>query len=123
MIGVNGWCSANQASGPGSVSIGTNAELRNVSSVRIIGVLLAVSTLPADQPQRDTHSQLIANAVSASSPIAASHSTGPVGGPEPDHDGHNGDDREREHRLDHAADARARRAPIRARSPSCGSGR
>src|SRR3954470_22254637 len=74
-IGVNGWCSANHASGPGIEAAGTDAELRNRSSVRIMGRLLAVSTLSVTRP-RATDSQLTALAVRTSTPSAASHDTG-----------------------------------------------
>ena len=52
MIGVNGWCSANQASGPGIDSVGTNPLLRNGRRIRNIGRLLAVSTLFETMPER-----------------------------------------------------------------------
>ena len=52
MIGVNGWCSANQASGPGIESVGTNAAAQERQEQRNIGRLLAVSTLFVDHPER-----------------------------------------------------------------------
>src|SRR5690242_19711665 len=45
LIGVNGWYSANQRTAVGSESVGTKPLLRNGSSSRNIGELLAVSTL------------------------------------------------------------------------------
>ena len=82
MIGVNGWFSANQASGPGSDSVGTKALLRNTRINRSIGRLLAVSTLCVTRP-RATHSQVTASAVRMTRPIAAIHSAGPVVGRNP----------------------------------------
>src|SRR5262245_40287748 len=82
VIGVNGSCSTDQASGPGIDAVGTKAELRNTNSVRIIGRLLAVSTLSVTIPSA-TDSQLIANAVSASTPTAPSQAIGSVVGRKP----------------------------------------
>ena len=67
-----------------------------------MGVLLAVSTLLAAMP-RATESHETASAVSASRPVAASHSTGPVVGTEPDQDRDDHHDGDRQPRLDHAA--------------------
>ena len=103
MIGVNGWCSANQPSGPGRDSVGTKPELRNGSRTRIIGRLLAVSTLSVTMPS-DTDSQPTATAVSASRPAAASHSSGPVVGRKPMSTATTNTIAGREHRLDDAAD-------------------
>src|SRR5690349_1982482 len=79
IIGVNGWCSANQASGPDIELAGTNPDDTNGSSTRKNGVLLAVSTLSAAIPSA-TDSQLIAIETSTISPSASAHSTGPVVG-------------------------------------------
>ena len=73
MTGVNGWCSANHATPAGIESVGTNALETNGSSTRNIGLLLAVSTLPAASP-RATHSQVSASASSARTPSAPSQS-------------------------------------------------
>ena len=64
-----------------------------MSRVRIIGVLLAVSTLPEAMPSA-TESQLIASAVSASSPMAATQDTGLGRRPEPDEQRDDHDDRQ-----------------------------
>ena len=61
MIGVNGWCSANQASPVGIESVGTKALDRNGSRISGIGALLAASTLPLASPSA-THSQVTAQA-------------------------------------------------------------
>ena len=53
MMGVNGWCSANQRSPAGIESVGTKPLLRNGRSIRNIGVLLAVSTLFGGQAHAD----------------------------------------------------------------------
>ncbi len=82
MIGVNGWCSANQASGPGRDSVGTNPLLRKTKSSRIIGRLLAVSTLFVTMP-RATASHVMARAASPSIPAAAAQASGPVVGRNP----------------------------------------
>ena len=82
ITGVNGWFWANQASGPGIESVGTKPLLRNGRRIRKIGRLLAVSTLLATMPSA-TDSHEMANAVSASRPAAASHSSGPVVGRKP----------------------------------------
>jgi hypothetical protein len=75
--GVNGWYSANWRRPIGMVAMDTKPLLRNSSSNRIIGVLLAVSTLFAANPSA-TASQISAKANRASIPIAASHSNGPA---------------------------------------------
>ena len=77
MIGVKGWCSANQARPGGIEPVGTKPLLRNGRKTRNIGRLLAVSTLSADMP-RATESHEMASAASISRPVAAAHSTGPV---------------------------------------------
>src|SRR5215831_15288442 len=73
VTGVKGWYSANWRSPAGMVAVTTNALDRNGSRVRNMGVLLAVSTLLAARP-RAADSQMSANANSASTPAAASHS-------------------------------------------------
>ena len=77
MIGVNGWCSANRRSPAGIASVGTKALLMNGRIIRNSGVLLAVSTLSAARPM-PTVSQVSANAVRISSPIAPSQPSGPA---------------------------------------------
>src|SRR6185437_16608381 len=82
VIGVNGWCSANQRRPAGIESVGTNPLPRNGSSNRNIGVLLAVSTLLLASPSA-THSQASANATSTANPATASHSTAEASGRKP----------------------------------------
>ena len=67
MIGVNGWCSANQRSPAGIESVGTNPLPRNGSRVSTIGRLLAVSTLLLTRPSA-TESQLKAKVASVRIP-------------------------------------------------------
>ncbi len=50
MIGVKGWCSANQASPAGIDSVGTKPLDRNGSRMSGSGALLAASTLPLASP-------------------------------------------------------------------------
>src|SRR6266568_619561 len=75
--GVNGWYSANWRRPVGMVAVATKPLLRNGSKNRIIGVLLAVSTLLAASPSA-TASQISAKANRASIPIAASQWSGPA---------------------------------------------
>jgi hypothetical protein len=75
VAGVNGWYLANCCNPVGMVAVGTNALLRKGSSVRTIGVLLAVSTLFAARPSA-VDSLTRARVNKASTPIAASHSVG-----------------------------------------------
>src|SRR5262252_7186838 len=74
VTGVKGSYSANWRSPAGMLAVGTNPLDRNGSRVRNMGVLLAVSTLLAARPSA-ADSQISANANSASTPAAASHST------------------------------------------------
>ena len=77
MIGVKGWFSANQATGPGIESVGTKPLLKNGSRISGIGRLLADSTVFAHSPM-PTDSQVKAKVTRASSARAPSHSIGPV---------------------------------------------
>ncbi len=79
MMGVNGWCSANQRTAVGMVSTGTNPLPRNGRSSRIMGVLLAVSTLRALSPMA-THSQLRAIPSRTNRPSSASQSSASASG-------------------------------------------
>ena len=72
VTGVKGWYSANWRRPVGMVAVDTKPLPRNSSNNRIIGVLLAVSTLLAASPSA-TASQISAKANRASIPIAASH--------------------------------------------------
>jgi hypothetical protein len=63
-------------------SVGTNPLPMKGSRVKIIGVLLAVSTLLATRP-RATDSQVSAMVSSNSTPVTASHSTKPAVGENP----------------------------------------
>src|SRR5262249_60417949 len=80
--GVNGWYSANQRSPAGIEAVGTNPLPKNGSSIRNMGVLLAVSTVLAAMPMA-THSQGSANAAIATTPAAASQASGAGAGREP----------------------------------------
>ena len=71
--------------------------------IRIIGRLLAVSTLSVTMPSA-TDSQPMATAVSASSPRAATRLSGPVVGRNPMQHGDQEHDPRRDQRLDDAAD-------------------
>ena len=83
MTEVNGWYSANQRIAVGIESVGTNPLPSSGSSTRIVGALLAVSTLFAFSPSAAA-SQMSAREKSARSPMAASHSTGvALGGTRP----------------------------------------
>ena len=75
MTGVNGWYSANQRSPAGIESVGTKPLPRNGSSIRNIGMLLAVSTLLLTMPSA-TDSQVSARVIRARTPTAASHPPG-----------------------------------------------
>ena len=79
ITGVNGWFSANHATPVGIESVGTKALETKGSSTRNIGLLLAVSTLPAARP-RATHSQVSASASSARTASAPSQSAAPASG-------------------------------------------
>src|SRR4051794_18886825 len=81
-MGVNGWYRANVASGSGSVSTGTNAELRKSSRRSTWGRLLAVSALSVTTPIA-TDTQATATDVSTSTPAAPIHAAGPVAGRNP----------------------------------------
>src|SRR4051795_2872331 len=81
-MGVNGWYRANVGSGSGSVSTGTNAELRKSSRRSTCGRLLAVSALSVTRPIA-TEIHATATDVSTSTPAAAIHATGPVVGRNP----------------------------------------
>jgi hypothetical protein len=82
MTGVNGWYSANQRSAAGMESVGTNPLPRKGSSISGMGVLLAVSTLPALMPSA-TPSQISAKAKTAIIPSAAIHPPTPATGRSP----------------------------------------
>ena len=94
--GVKGWYSANWRRPAGMVAVDTKALLRKSSSNRIIGVLLAVSTLLAASPSA-TASQIRAKANRASIPMAANQWSGPalewnpMREGDPDEDGHSGE--------------------------------
>src|SRR6186997_3474527 len=73
MIGVNGWFSANHATGPGIESVGTKPLLKNGSRMSGIGRLLAASTVLDTKPM-PTESHVKANDTIVRNPNAASHS-------------------------------------------------
>ena len=77
MMGVKGWYSANQRTPAGIESVGTNPLPKNVSRIRGMGRLLALSTLLVTMPSA-TDSQVRANVIIARTPFAAIHSTGPA---------------------------------------------
>ena len=103
MIGVKGWFSANQRIAAGIESVGTNPLPRKGSRIRGIGRLLAVSTFLETSPSA-TASQITAKVTIVSRPIAATHSSGPAVGPNPMSERDADDDRDRDQRLDQAAD-------------------
>ena len=105
----------------GRVEIRTKPPDRNGSSVRNIGVLLAVSTLLAARP-RAVDSQISAKANSISTPAAASQASGPAAGRNPSP----GTRRQRAPARPGSAAAcrsRGRSARHRGRWPWCGTGR
>src|SRR5919197_2854505 len=75
MNGVNGWYSANQRRPTGIEPVGTNPLLRNGRNTSGMGRLLAVSTLLVTRPSA-TQSQISAKEIIATTPAAATHSTG-----------------------------------------------
>ncbi len=79
MIGVKGWCSATHASPAGIESVGTNALEMKGRIIRNIGVLLAVSTLPAARPSA-TQSHVSATASRVRMPTAPSQPATPAPG-------------------------------------------
>src|SRR5262252_6213579 len=82
VMGVNGWYSANARRPGGIESVGTKALDRNGSSIRNMGVLLALSTVLAARPSA-TVSQVSAKVNAASRPMMASQATGPAVGRNP----------------------------------------
>src|SRR5688572_29105458 len=72
-MGVTGWFSANQATGAGIVSVGTNAELMNGRKMSGYENALAPSTVLADSPAT-TASQVSARVNSTRMPATASQS-------------------------------------------------
>src|SRR5215475_9568260 len=82
ITGVNGWYSANQRSQLGSDSFGTKPLPRNGSRMKIIGVLLAVSTDFAFSPSA-TANQVNASVNSTNRPLTANQSSGPADGRNP----------------------------------------
>ena len=103
MIGVNGWCSANQRMPAGIESVGTNPLPRNGSRSSGIGRLLAVSTLLVTRPSA-TASQVSANVSSVSRPTAREPLDHAGGRAEAERQRDREDDRHRDQRLDQAAD-------------------
>ena len=123
MIGVNGWFSANQLRPSGIESVGTKPLLEErQEDQEHRQVARGLDALRGPCPGRRT-ATMMASAASASRPAAASHSAGPVVGRKPMSTATTDDDRERQHRLDHAADDVAGQDRRRGRWPSCGSGR
>lgn len=82
MTGVTGWCSASPRTGPGMVSTGTKPLPRKGSSMRIIGVFDADSTVRAAAPIA-TDSQVSITPNSAKKPVSASHPAVPAPGRKP----------------------------------------
>src|SRR5262245_29187521 len=79
VTGVNGWYPANQRSPVGIDSAGTKPLPRNGRNTRGMGRLLAASTVLATRPNA-TDNQVTARVIIASTPAAASHSTGVASG-------------------------------------------
>ena len=82
ITGVIGWCSAKPASQSGSVSTGTNALDRYGRNSRMNPYAFAASGLEAASPIA-ANREVIARMYSATSPIAASHSSGVALGRKP----------------------------------------
>ena len=103
MIGVNGWCSANQRRPAGIESVGTKPLPRNGRSIRNIGRLLAVSTVLATRP-RPTESHVSASVRKTTRPAAASQSSAEACRAEADRDRNGEHEQHGEQRLDHVGD-------------------
>ena len=106
MTGVNGWYSANRAAPAGIDSVGTKPLPKNGRSTAASGCCWR-SRRSGESPIA-TESQTRAKVAIASTPSAAIHSSDVAVGRNPTSSATPSDDREADHRLEEAAQRRAR---------------